>query len=175
MRTHSGPRRASPASPQPALFNRTPMDLLKLFRTVMRAGGYKGVMRDKGWVSSAGRNDDLPRACHAGRLCRLQARVGRSFNPPPSMTDLSYQVKRIYTTKLLDFEQVGGTAEQQRALWGRAAMQGIHQAEGSRGKAQPVLAQAPATMPHALHIALLPPLGARPTLQARSTPSCRWM
>jgi hypothetical protein len=38
----------------------------------------------------------------------LQARVGRAFNPPPSMTDLSFQVKRIYTTKLLDFEQVGG-------------------------------------------------------------------
>jgi hypothetical protein len=38
---------------QPALFNRTPMDLLKLFRTVMRAGGYEGVLRDKGWVSGA--------------------------------------------------------------------------------------------------------------------------
>ena len=39
---------------------------------------------------------------------RLQARIGRTFNPPSSMTDLSYQMKKIYTTRLLQFEQARG-------------------------------------------------------------------
>ncbi|KAI3437993.1 hypothetical protein D9Q98_000436 [Chlorella vulgaris] len=71
----------------PALFNRAPLDLHKLFKAVMRAGGYETVLAQKGW-----------------------ARVGRTFNPPPSMTDLSYQIKKIYASKLLDFEKASVAA-----------------------------------------------------------------
>jgi hypothetical protein len=35
--------------------------------------------------------------------------VGRQFNPPSSMTDLSFQIKKIYTTKLQAFEEVWRT------------------------------------------------------------------
>ncbi|KAL4437509.1 hypothetical protein ABPG77_003490 [Micractinium sp. CCAP 211/92] len=68
--------------PTPPLFHRATMDLFKLFRTVYKLGGHDEVVRQKGW-----------------------ARVGRMFNPPSSMTDLSFQTKRIYATKLLEFEQ----------------------------------------------------------------------
>ena len=33
--------------------------------------------------------------------------IGRHFNPPSSMTDLSFQIKKIYNSKLLPFEEVG--------------------------------------------------------------------
>lgn len=49
----------------------------------------------------AGRTPSLPPTSRS----RSQARVGRAFNPPSSMTDLSTQVKRAYTAKLLAFEQ----------------------------------------------------------------------
>ena len=48
----------------------------------------------------------------------LQARIGRTFTPPSSMTDLSTQMKKIYTTRLLQFEQVRGGREQGAAGMG---------------------------------------------------------
>lgn len=40
---------------QPQLFNRQQMDLFKLFRLVMKAGGYEALVQQKGWVSKRGR------------------------------------------------------------------------------------------------------------------------
>jgi hypothetical protein len=123
----------------PALFNRAPLDLHKLFKAVMRAGGYEAVLAQKGWVrcchtlgctTANWPRPALPASCtptcpHAAYCptvliqcppptlpcpIRTQARVGRTFNPPPSMTDLSYQIKKIYASKLLDFEKASVAA-----------------------------------------------------------------
>lgn len=40
-----------PSLPQPAYFNRVVLDLFKLFRLVMRLGGYEAVLAQKAWVS----------------------------------------------------------------------------------------------------------------------------
>ena len=64
----------------------------------------------------------------------VQARIGRTFSPPSSMTDLSFQMKKIYTNKLLQFEQVlGGWRE-----WQPAGMQ--LRRRGGTAKVVPALA-----------------------------------
>jgi hypothetical protein len=75
---------ATPPSWQPVSFAKREMDLHLLFSLVVKEGGAGAVGEKKMW-----------------------ARIGRrGFNPPPSMTDLSFQIKKIYTSKLLEFEQV---------------------------------------------------------------------
>ncbi|KAL6779642.1 hypothetical protein ACKKBG_A13135 [Auxenochlorella protothecoides x Auxenochlorella symbiontica] len=66
----------------PAMFNRGVMDVYKLFRLVIAHGGFQKVSEGKLW-----------------------ARIGRAFNPPQSMTDLSYQTKKVYISKLSAFEE----------------------------------------------------------------------
>ncbi|KAL4452081.1 hypothetical protein ABPG75_007743 [Micractinium tetrahymenae] len=84
----------------PPLFHRAAMDVFKLFRAVYKQGGHDEVVRQKGW-----------------------ARIGRMFNPPSSMTDLSFQTKKIYATKLLEFEKAyrAGEVAAEIALEGPAA------------------------------------------------------
>ncbi|GAB4819164.1 hypothetical protein N2152v2_006210 [Parachlorella kessleri] len=64
------------------LFNKYEIDLFKLFKLVLKCGGADAVVASKRW-----------------------AWIGRHFNPPPSMTDLSFQIKKIYNGKLLQFEE----------------------------------------------------------------------
>ena len=43
-------------------------------------------------------------------LKKRWASIGRCFNPPSSMTNLSFHIKRIFERYLLPFEQVSGTS-----------------------------------------------------------------
>lgn len=67
---------------KPPIFNRQEMDLRKLWHAVQERGGSAKVCQAKHWAS-----------------------VGRKFNPPRSMTNLSYHVKRIYARCLLPYER----------------------------------------------------------------------
>lgn len=62
------------------------------------------------------------------------AAVGRKFNPPPTMTDLSHQVKKNYEKAMLAFERVRGAMmrEQTYFLNGIAQRLTIGIAEYSR-------------------------------------------
>lgn len=53
IHTPKCPLAATPPSscPQPQQFNRQALDLYKLFRLVLKAGGYQTVLDQKGWVS----------------------------------------------------------------------------------------------------------------------------
>eukprot|EP00887_Chlorella_sp_A99_P007688 scaffold20.g7688.t1 len=73
----------------PLIFNRNRLDLHKLYKLVQQRGGSAAVTETKSW-----------------------ARVGRAgFNPPASMTDLSFQIKRAFNTKLLEFEKAIASGE----------------------------------------------------------------
>eukprot|EP00210_Caulerpa_lentillifera_P007118 g6810.t1 len=65
------------------IFNRKVMDLKKLWELVYAHGGSNQVCLKKRWAS-----------------------IGRCFNPPTSMTNLSFHIKRIYEKYLLPFEQL---------------------------------------------------------------------
>lgn len=67
---------------KPPIFNRQEMDLRKLWHAVQERGGSAKVCQAKLWAA-----------------------VGRKFNPPRSMTNLSYHVKRIYARCLLPYER----------------------------------------------------------------------
>lgn len=64
---------AHPHPLQPPLFNRATMDIHKLFRAVMKAGGHDAVVQQKGWVSG--------RALHRGGGCRLIGSQGSDSQP----------------------------------------------------------------------------------------------
>eukprot|EP01023_Acetabularia_acetabulum_P028981 TRINITY_DN2736_c0_g2_i6.p1 TRINITY_DN2736_c0_g2~~TRINITY_DN2736_c0_g2_i6.p1 ORF type:complete len:323 (+),score=40.05 TRINITY_DN2736_c0_g2_i6:182-1150(+) len=64
-------------------FNRKEFDVKGLWDVVMGYGGSLQVCREKAW-----------------------AKIGREFNPPSTMTNLSFHIKRMYERYLLPYEQV---------------------------------------------------------------------
>ncbi|KAK9814510.1 hypothetical protein WJX72_007115 [[Myrmecia] bisecta] len=66
-------------------FNKQPLDMEKLWDAVQACGGYDEACRGKSWAA-----------------------IGRQFNPPKSMTNLSYHIKRLYEKHMLQFEQEHG-------------------------------------------------------------------
>eukprot|EP01025_Chloroclados_australasicus_P049609 TRINITY_DN5659_c0_g1_i5.p1 TRINITY_DN5659_c0_g1~~TRINITY_DN5659_c0_g1_i5.p1 ORF type:complete len:285 (-),score=32.56 TRINITY_DN5659_c0_g1_i5:124-978(-) len=63
-------------------FNKQDLSLEELWNAVMHRGGSKQTTMNKLW-----------------------AEIGREFNPPDSMTNLSYHIKRIYEKYLLAYEK----------------------------------------------------------------------
>ncbi|KAK9805172.1 hypothetical protein WJX72_003387 [[Myrmecia] bisecta] len=69
-------------------------DVFELWEAVMKVGGFEEANKVKGsW-----------------------ARIGRRFNPPPSMTTLSHRTKQLYAEHLLDFEKAVQRGESDVAL-----------------------------------------------------------
>lgn len=61
--------------------SRMSVSMLRLFSSVLDAGGSEDVTRKKRWAA-----------------------IGRQFNPPANMTDLSYRTKQIFISNLHDLE-----------------------------------------------------------------------
>ncbi|KFM24564.1 hypothetical protein F751_2282 [Auxenochlorella protothecoides] len=95
----------------PAMFNRGVMDVYKLFRLVIAHGGFQKVSEGKLW-----------------------ARIGRAFNPPQSMTDLSYQTKKVYISKLSAFEEAyhAGELPSHKRKLGESYMTGYSEVPAAR-------------------------------------------
>lgn len=64
------------------IFNHSEFDLAKLWHAVRDHGGSEKVCQMKRWAA-----------------------IGRLFNPPPSMTNLSFHMKRLWSKYLLDYER----------------------------------------------------------------------
>ncbi|CAL8463981.1 g3516 [Coccomyxa elongata] len=58
------------------------ISLQQLWQPVVQAGGYEAVTANKSWAA-----------------------IGRQFNPPKNMTDLSHRIKKAYESHLLPFEK----------------------------------------------------------------------
>eukprot|EP01023_Acetabularia_acetabulum_P006744 TRINITY_DN12834_c0_g2_i5.p1 TRINITY_DN12834_c0_g2~~TRINITY_DN12834_c0_g2_i5.p1 ORF type:complete len:337 (+),score=54.46 TRINITY_DN12834_c0_g2_i5:160-1170(+) len=63
-------------------FNKRDFSIERLWNVVMMYGGSQQVCREKAW-----------------------AKIGRQFNPPKSMTNLSFHIKRLYERYLLAYEK----------------------------------------------------------------------
>ncbi len=108
-------------------FNHRELDIFKLYKLVQSHGGYDSVCVNKvslneegggrgalNWLHrfypQQGQQNAAPkpeaRVHSIALLLQLWARVGRAFNPPKSMTNLSFHMRRLYERCLLAFERV---------------------------------------------------------------------
>ncbi|KAI9317127.1 ARID DNA-binding domain-containing protein [Dichotomocladium elegans] len=74
-------RKGTPFQPEPILGGQK-LDLLKIYKTVISAGGYKKVTENRGWKQ-----------------------VGDPFDFPPTCTNSAYILKLVYTKNLLGWEE----------------------------------------------------------------------
>ncbi|CDH53812.1 at-rich interactive domain-containing protein 2 [Lichtheimia corymbifera JMRC:FSU:9682] len=73
--------KGTPFQPEPVLGGQK-LDLLKIYQTVIKAGGYKKVTENRGWKQ-----------------------VGDPFDFPPTCTNSAYILKLVYTKNLLGWEE----------------------------------------------------------------------
>ncbi|KAI8141943.1 hypothetical protein BJV82DRAFT_616529 [Fennellomyces sp. T-0311] len=74
-------RKGTPFQPEPILGGKK-LDLLRIYRTVMDAGGYEKVTQNRGWKQ-----------------------VGDPFDFPPTCTNSAYILKAVYIKNLLGWEE----------------------------------------------------------------------